>query len=127
MTIKYVWIVYLTQHSVVMNFCLHQALDTTEKIKAEEKSLDHSLGIEDIAAPAIMSCTEAAEDHNKGMGTDAIEAAQGDPIQYNEATATEHAMTHCTNHIADHPHTAACQVTILRTTVDHIHAHHIDH
>ena len=45
------------------------------------------------------------------MGTAAIEAAQGDPIQHTKATATECAMKH---HTADYPHTAAHQVTTPR-------------
>ena len=68
-----------------------------------------------------MTCTEAAPDHNKGMGTDAIEAAQGNPIQHTKATAAEPAMTHYTGH------TTAHQVTTLRTAVGHIHIHPTDH
>ena len=74
-----------------------------------------------------MTCTEAAPDCIKGMGTAAIEAVQGNPIQDTEATGAEPAMTHLTSHTAYHPHTAAHQVTTLRTTVDHIHTHHINH
>ena len=61
------------------------------------------------------------------MGKTTIEAAQGDPIQYTEATVAEPAMTHHTGHTADHLHTAAYQVTALQTAVDHIHVHPIDH
>ena len=74
-----------------------------------------------------MACKEAAPDCNKGIGTTTIEAAQGNPIQLTEATVTEHVMTDHISHIADHPHTAAHQVTALRTAVDHIHTHHTDH
>ena len=70
-----------------------------------------------------MTCTEAAPDCNKGMGTDNIEAAQGDPIQHTEATVTEPTMTCLTGHTADHPHTTAHQVTTRRTAIDHVHAH----
>ena len=101
-----------------------QALDTAMKIKKEETGPDHSLNIVDIATPAIMPCTEAAPDHSKGMGTATIEAAQGNPIQHTEATVAEPIMTH---HTADHPHTAAHQVTALGTTVDHVNAHPTDH
>ena len=45
-----------------------QALDTTEKIEKGETGPDHSLDIADIAAPAIMTCTEATPDHNKRDG-----------------------------------------------------------
>ena len=88
---------------------------------------DHSLGIVDITAPAILTCTVTTPDFNKGMDTAAIEAAQGDPTQHTKATATEPTVTHHTSHIADHTHDTAYQVTTLRTTVDHIHAHHTDH
>ena len=74
-----------------------------------------------------MTCIEATLDHNKGMGTATIEAAQGNPIQHTKATVAEPAMTHHTSHIADHPHTTANQVTTLRTTVDHIHINSIYH
>ena len=53
----------------------------------EEIDPDHSLDIADITAPAIVTCTDATPDHNKGIGTDAIEADQGNPIQHTKATA----------------------------------------
>ena len=59
------------------------------------------------------------------MGTAAIEAAQGNPIQHTEATVAEPAVKHLTGHTTDHPHTAAHQVTTLRTAVDHVHVHPI--
>ena len=93
-----------------------QDLDTTKKIKKEETGPDHSLDIADIAGPAIITCTEAAPDCNKGTGTATIKAAQDVPIQHTEATVAEPAMTHHTGHTADHPHTATHQVTTLRTT-----------
>ena len=65
-----------------------------------------------------MTSTEADPDHYKGMGTDAIGADQGNPIQHTKATVIEPAMTH---------HTAAYQVTTLRTAVGHVHIHLIDH
>ena len=74
-----------------------------------------------------MTCTEATPDCNKGTGTAAIEAAQDNPIQHFKATVTETTMKHHTSHTTDHPHTTAHQVTTLRTTVDHIHVHPIDH
>ena len=103
-----------------------QALDTTEKIEAGEIGPDHSLDRADTKALAIMTCTEAAPDHNKGMGTDDIEAAHVDPIQHTKATATEPTVTHHTGHTADNPHTAAHQVTTLRTTVGQGHVHPTD-
>ena len=104
-----------------------QALDTAKKIDKEETGPEHSLDIVDITGLAIMTCTEAAPDCNKGTDTAAIETAQGNPIQHNEATLAEPAVTHHTSHTADHSHTPVHQVTALRTTVDHIHAHPTDH
>ena len=100
-----------------------QVLDTAKKIEKGETVPDHTLGIADIAAPATMTCTEAAVGHNKGMGTAATEAAEGYPIHHTEATVTEPAMRCLTNHTTDHPHTTAHQVTTLRTAVNHVHAH----
>ena len=73
-----------------------------------------------------MACTEATPDHNKGMGTDTIEANQGSPIPHTEVTATEPTVTYHTSHTADNPHTAAHQVTTLWTAVGCIHSHPID-
>ena len=73
-----------------------------------------------------MAGTETPPDHNKGMGTDAIEAAQGDPIQHTEATATEPTMTHCTSHTTDDLPTTAHLVTTLRTAVGHNDIHPTD-
>ena len=74
-----------------------------------------------------MTCTEAAPDCNKGTGTATTEAAKGNPIQYTKGTITEPTMTCLTSHTADHPHTTAHQITALRMTVDHNHAHPTDH
>ena len=74
-----------------------------------------------------MTCTEATPDCNKGMHTATTEIAQGDPIHCTEATVAKPAMTHHTDHTADHPHTTAHQVTTLRIMVDHVHAHPTDH
>ena len=81
----------------------------------------------DIKALAIVTCTEAAPDHNKGMGRDAIGAAQGNLIQHTEAIAIGPTMTDHTGHTADNPHTTAHQVTPLRTAAGHVHVHPIDH
>ena len=104
-----------------------QALESTEMIEKEETGPDHSLDIVDITAPALITHTEAAPDCNNGMGIATIESAQDDPIQHTKATVTEPTMTHHTSHTTDHPHTAAHQVTTLRTAVGHIHAHPTDH
>ena len=73
-----------------------------------------------------MTCTEASPDHNKEMDTDTIRAAQGNPIQHIEATATETTMTHHTSNTTDNPYITAHQVTTLRTTVGHDHVHPTD-
>ena len=73
-----------------------------------------------------MTCTQAAPDYNKGMGTATIEEAQDDPIQNTKDTVTDPAMTHHTGHTANHLHTTAHQVTALRTIIDHIHIHFPD-
>ena len=74
-----------------------------------------------------MTCTEATPDCNKGINTTAIEAVQGNPTQHTKATTTEPAMTHHTDHTADHPQTPTHQVCALRTAVDHIHVQPTDH
>ena len=88
---------------------------------------DHGLDTADIAAPAIMTCTEAASDHYNGTGTAAIEAAQDDPIQYIRDIVTGHAMIRHTSHKSNPPHTAAHQATTLRITVDDIHGLSTNH
>ena len=103
-----------------------QALDITGKTKKEETGPDHSVNTADIAAPAIMTCTEAVPNCNNGTGTAAVEAAQDDPIQQTEDTVVYPTMIHHTSNTAIHPHTTPHQVTPLRTTVDHIHAHPTD-
>ena len=94
---------------------------TTRKIKKVETDPDDSLDTANTIAPAIMTCTEAAPDHNNGTGTAAIEAAQDDPIQHTKDTVTDPTVTHHTSHTANPPHTAAHQATTLRIAVDHIH------
>ena len=103
-----------------------QALGTTRKTEKEETDPDHSLGTAGITAPVIVTCTEAASDHNNGMDTATIEAAQDDPIQHTKDTVTDPTVTHHTGHTANHPQTAAHEVTTLRTAVNHIHTHPTD-
>ena len=102
------------------------ALDTTGKTKKEETGPDHSLGTAGIAAPAVMTCTEATPEHNNRMGTATIGAAQDNPIQHTKDTVTDPTVTHHIGHTINHPHTAAHWVTTIRTTVDHIHTHPTD-
>ena len=103
------------------------ALGTTWKTKKEETSPDHSLDTANIIAPAVMACTEAAQNHSNRTGTTTIEAAPDDPIQHTENTATSPAMTNHTSHTTNPPHTAASQATTLRIAVDHTHDQPTDH
>ena len=98
-------------------------LDIAGKTKEEETGPDHSLDTANIVAAAVMTCTEAAPDHNNETGTVTIETAQGNPIQHTEDTVTGPAMTHHTGHTANPPHTAAQQATALRITVGYTHDH----
>ena len=55
-------------------------LGPTGKTEKEETGPDHSVGTANIVAPAIVTCTEAAPNHNNGTGTATIEATQDDPF-----------------------------------------------
>ena len=104
-----------------------ESLDTARKTEKEVTSPDHSLDIADTTAPAIVTCTETAPDHNNGTGSATIEAAQNDPIQHIKDTVAGPAMTYHTSHTANPPCTAANQATTLRTATNHIHAHPANH
>ena len=104
----------ITRHTETAT--LSQALGTTEKIEKGEIDPDQSLDIADIEALALMTCTEATQDHNKGMGADIKEAAQGDSIQHAKTTTTEPPMTDHTGH--NHICPTHCQ-NIFHTTEDH--------
>ena len=106
---------------------LDQAQDTTGKTEKEETGPDHSLDTADTAAPAVVTCTEAAPDHNNGTDTASIEVAQDHPTQHTEDTVADPTMTHHTGHTVNHPHTKAHQVTALRNAVDHIQIDPTDH
>ena len=80
----------------------------------------------DITAVADMTSTEVAPDHNPGMGTATIEAAQGDPIQHIEDTVVGLTVIHPSSYTTDLPPTTVHQVTALRTAVDHFHTHPTD-
>ena len=97
-----------------------------KKIKKEETGPDASLDIADTIAPAIMTPTEATQDHNNGMGTAAIKVAQDNPTQHTNDMVTDPIKTHHTSHTTNCPHTAAHQDTTLRTAVDHTHTHPVD-
>ena len=75
---------HTTRHTEIAT--TDQAVNTTRKTKKEETGPDHSLDTANIAAPAIMTCTETAPDHNNGTGTAPIETTQDNSIQLIEDT-----------------------------------------
>ena len=102
------------------------ALNATGKTKEEETSPDHSLDTVNTVAPAIMTCIEAAPDHNTRTCTAILEAAQDDPIQHIKDTVTGLAMIQHTCHTANPPHTTVHQATTHRTAADHTCDHPTD-
>ena len=78
-----------------------------------------SLNTANIAAPAVVTCTAAAQDHDNGTGTAAIEVAQNDPIQHTNDIVTDPAMTYHTSHTAAHQVTAYRSSNIIHTKEDH--------
>ena len=84
---------------------LDQAQGTTRNMEKVETDPDHSLDTADIAAPAVVTCTEATPDHNNGKGTATIAAPQDNPIQHTGDTVTGHAVIHHTHHTTNLPHT----------------------
>ena len=74
-----------------------------------------------------MTCREATSDQYNGTGTATIEEAQDDHNQHTEDTDAHPPMTCHTGYTTNPPHTTAHWVTILRTTLDHIHVHLTDH
>ena len=100
-----------------------QAQGITGKIEKEETAPDHSLDIADIAASAIMTCTEVTPDCSNETDTAAIEAAQDDPLHHTRGTATGPTMIHHTGHTKHLPNTAALQTTTPETAVEHTTAH----
>ena len=116
---------HTTRHTEIATEDL--VLETTGKMEKEETSPDHSLDTADSIAPAIVTCTETASDHNNGTGTATIKAAQDDPIHHTEDAATGPAMSHHTGETINPPHTAACQASTLRITVDDTHVQPTDH
>ena len=73
-----------------------------------------------------MICIEATLDHNTGIDSATTEAAHDDIAQPTEDAATDLTVTHCTSHIADHPHITALWVIDPEITVDHTHDHPTD-
>ena len=68
-----------------------------------------------------MICIEATLDHNTWIDTDTTEAAHDDLTQPTEDTARDLNVSHCTDHIMDHPQITALQVIDPKITVDHTH------
>ena len=73
-----------------------------------------------------MTCIEAALDCNTEIDAAITEAAHDHLTQPMEDTATDHAMTHLTNHIADLPNIEALQVINPKIIVGHTHNHPIN-
>ena len=85
-----------------------------------ETTLDHILGTVDITAPAIMTCTKAAPDHNTEKDTATTEVAQDSPTPHTRDTAADATNTHHTGHTT---HITVIHTTTLETTAEHITAH----
>ena len=89
---------------------------TTGIIRKEETTLDHILDTADIAAPVVMTCTEAVPDHRTETDTAAIEVAQDSSTPYTGDIVTDPAVTHPTGHTT---HIAVIQTTTLETAAEH--------
>ena len=100
-----------------------QAQGMTMKIKTGKANPDHSPTTKDIAAQDIAINIEATLDHNTRIDAAITKAAHNDLNQPTEDTARDLAMTHCTNHITDHPHTTALWVIGPEIAVGHTHYH----
>ena len=96
------------------------------KIETGKADPDHSPTFKDIAAQAIMIHIEATLDHNTGIDAATTGAAYDNLTQLTEDTATDHAVTHHTGHITDHPKMEVLQVIDSEIAVDHIHDHPTD-
>ena len=84
-----------------------QLWGTTLKIETGEADLDHSPTFEDITAWVIAIHIEATLAHNTGIDAITTGAAHDDLNQPTEDTATDFAVTHYSNQIADHPNNKA--------------------
>ena len=80
-----------------------QIQGTTMKIETGEANSDHSHTFENIAAQSIAIHMEAALDCSTGIDAATRETAHNDLAQPTKDTATDLAMTHHANHIADFP------------------------
>ena len=97
--------------------------NTTMKRVTGKGDPDHNLIFENIAAQVIMIPTEAAQGHNTGIDATTIGAAHNDHAPPIDATATDLAMTHHINCVADHPHIEVLQLTNPEIAGDHAHDH----
>ena len=87
---------------------------------------DHSPILAAITAQIIVIHIEAALECTKGIDTATTGAVHNDLTQPIEDTATDLTVTHCTDHIADHPNIEAFQVINPEITVGHIQEHPTD-
>ena len=100
-----------------------QVHDTTMKTGTGKVNPDHNLIFTDIAAQVIMIHTETAQGHDIKIITASTGAAHNNHTPYIEVTAINPAMTHHTDHIADHPHIEVSQLTNPEIAVDHTYEH----
>ena len=90
------------------------------KLGTGETDPDYTLTFEDIAAPAIAICIEAALDCNTEIDAAITEAAHNDLTQPTEGTATD-----LTNHITNLPNIEGLLVINPEIIIGHIHDHPI--
>ena len=116
-----------------------QAQGPIGKIGKEGTTLDHTLDTADLAAPTIVTCTEATPGVSTRTDIATIEVAQDDLTPHTGDIATDPTMTHHTGHtthiaviqtiplgtIAEY--ISAQQGTALKTTVDQAHNHPTAH
>ena len=100
-----------------------QVHNTTMKTGTGEVNPDHNLLFTDITAQGIMIHTEASQGHNTGIIAATTGAAHDAHVPPIEVTATDLAMTHHINLIADYPYIETLQLTTSGIAVDHAHNH----
>ena len=115
---------HITRHTKVI--LSDQTQGTTMKIKTGKANSDHSPTTEDIAAQVVTICIETTLDQHIRINAVTTEAPSSGLTQPTEDTATDLTVTHCTGHIADHPHIAALGVIDPKIAVSHTHYHPTD-
>ena len=96
------------------------------KIETEKANPDHSPIFADITTQVIAIYIEATLDCNTGIDAATTGAVHNDLSQPTEDAATDIAVTHCTDHIADHPNIKVLQVINPEITVGHIYKNPTD-